>query len=400
MEQELFRNIYHQIHLDKEQKDRIWQNIEDDADEFVPVSRVNTNMGKRISFSARAAVCIGVLLVSGITVFAANEISLTDKLVNAVKLFTQNEQAVTEEAQNIYAQYGSALDNEVIGENGVFKLEAALYDKNFLFVPFQYIFNSDSEAYKNITAGLTLDRTTMWECKLLAGFKQDHADLWYGVSQGSKQARGISNSITILNPEIKEDGVLTGGILLSVEQDKVFVEGDIIQVVRKVEQPEITGKIRRLENGENTEGLEIIGSDEAGYFVVEEDYTVPDEILTEFALGSAVEQQNVAIPNKQMQELVQLGLSAKELSVSSISINFKGTLENATSIPYSASVVLKDGSTVGFAATGGISSSIETTEVGEIFSWCQLFDAPLNLDEIDGIWIHHGNSKVWIPLEE
>ena len=400
MEQELFRNIYHQIHLDKEQKDRIWQNIEDDADEFVPVSRVNTNMGKRFSFSARAAVCIGVLLVSGITVFAANEISLTDKLVNAVKLFTQNEQAVTEEAQNIYAQYGSALDNEVIGENGVFKLEAALYDKNFLFVPFQYIFNPDSEAYKNITAGLTLDRTTMWECKLIAGFKQDHADLWYGVSQGSKQARGISNSITILNPDIKEDGVLTGGILLSVEQDKVFVEGDIIQVVRKVEQPEITGKIRRLENGENTEGLEIIGSDEAGYFVVEEDYTVPDEILTEFTLGNAVEQQNVLITDKQMQELVQLGLSVKELSVSSISINFKGILENATSIPYSASVVLKDGSTVGFAATGGISSSIETTEVGEIFSWCQLFDSQLHLDEIDGIWIHHGSSKVWIPLEE
>ncbi|MDE6663243.1 MAG: hypothetical protein K2K46_07835 [Lachnospiraceae bacterium] len=398
MEQELFKNIYHQIHLDKEQKDRLWQNIEDDADEFPQISYVDKKMGNRISFSARAAVFVGVLLVSGITVLAANEISLTDKLVNAVKLFTQNEQAVTEDEQNIYAKYGSALDNEVIGENGIFKLEAALYDKNFLFIPFQYIFNSDSDAYKNITEGLTLDRTTMWECELLAGFRQDHADLWYGVSQGSKQARGISNSITILNPEIKEDGILTGGILLSVEQERIFRQGDVIQVVRKANQPEITGKIRRLENGENTEGLEIIGSDEAGYFVVEEDYTVPDEILTEFTLGSAVEQQNVSIPDKQMQELAQLGFSVEELCVSSISINFKGIIENSTSIPYSASVVLKDGSTVGFAATGGISSSIETTEVGEVFSWCQLFDAPVHLDEIDGIWIYHGSSEVWIPV--
>ena len=400
MEQELFKDIYHQIHLDKEQKGRIWQNIEDIADEFASGSHVYTNMGKRISFSAHVAACVCVLLVSGITVLAANEISLTDKLVNTVKLFTQNEQVVTEEQQNIYTQYGSALDNEVIGENGIFKLEAALYDKNFLFVPFQYIFNSDSKAYKNITAGLTLERTTMWECELLAGFKQDHADLWYGVSQGSKQARGISNSITILNPEIKEDGVLTGGILLSVEQDKAFEKGDIIQVVRKVEQPEIAGKIRRLEDGENTEGLEVFGSDEIGYFVVEEDYTVPDEILTEFTLGNAVEQQNVLITDKQMQELVQLGLSVKELSVSSISINFKGSLENATSIPYSGSVVLKDGSTVGLSATGGISSSIETTKVGEVFSWTQLFDAPINVDEIGGVWIHHGSSEVWIPVEE
>lgn len=364
MEQELFKNIYHQIHLDKEQKNRIWQNIEDSADEFSSASNVHTNMGRRLSFSARAAVCMGVLLVSGITVFAASEISLTDKLANALKLFTQNEQAVTEEQQNIYAQYGSILDNEVVGENGAFKLEAALYDKNFLFVPFQYVFDPDSEGYENITEGLTLERTTMWDSELLAGFKQDHADLWYGISQGSKQARGISNSITILNPEIKEDGVLTGGILLSVEQDKVFDEGDVIQVVRKAGQPE-----------------------------------VPDEILTEFALGNAVEQQNVSIPDKQMQELVQLGLSVEELGVSSISINFKGILKNVSSIPYSGSVVLKDGSAVGLSATGGISSSIETTEAGEVYSWCQLFDAPIDVEEIAGVWIHHGDSEVWIPAE-
>ena len=86
MEQELFKDIYNSIHLDKEQKGRLWQNIEDDADEFASGSYVHTNLGKRISFSARAAVCVCVLLVSGITVLAANEISLTDKLAGAVNV--------------------------------------------------------------------------------------------------------------------------------------------------------------------------------------------------------------------------------------------------------------------------------------------------------------------------
>ena len=113
--------------------------------------------------------------------------------------------------------------------NGTFRLEAALYDGNYLFVPSRYV----------------------------------------------------------MNPEIEEDGVLTGSHLLSVEENKTFSKGDVIQIVRKSRQPEITGKIRWLENGEDTDGSEVFGNDALGYFVLEEDYTVPDEILTEFTLGNA-----------------------------------------------------------------------------------------------------------------
>ena len=364
MEQELFKNMYRQIHLDKEQKDRMWQCLETAADGHVANDHTQKNMGKRFSFSARTAACVGMLLVSGMTVFAANEFSLTDRLANAMKLLTQNEQVLTEEQQNIYAQYGTSLDNEVVRTNGTFRLEAALYDGNYLFIPFRYIMNPDTAGYENITAGFTFDEATMWNSKLLAGYRQDQADLWYGISQGSKQARGISGSIMVLNPEIEEDGVLTGSLLLSVAEDETFSKGDVIQIVERAEPPE-----------------------------------APDEILTEFTLGNPVEQHSVSISAKQAEMLEQLGLSVDELTVSSISIHFSGILGSTVSGPYSGSVMLKDGSTVGFSASGGTSSGIGAANTGKPFSWCRLFDAPIQIEEIEGIRIYQGTSEVWIPVE-
>ena len=399
MEQELFKNMSRQIHLDKEQKDRMCQRLETAADGHVSDDHVQKNSGKRFSFSARAAVCVGMILLSGMTVFAANEFSLTDRLANAMNLLTQNEQALTEEQQNIYAQYGTALDNEVVRANGAFRLEAALYDGNYLFIPFRYIMNPDTAGYENITAGYTFDEATMWNSKLLAGYRQDQSDLWYDISQGSKQARGISGYIMVLNPEIEEDGVLTGSLLLSVAQDETFSKGDVIQIVEKTKQPEVTGKIRWLENGENANGLEVFGNDELGYFVLEEDYAVPDEILTEFTLGNPVEQHSVSIPAKQAEMLKQLGLSVDELTVSSISSHFSGILGSTVSGSYSGSVMLKDGSTVGFSASGGTSSGIGAANIGKPFSWCRLFDVPIQVEEIEGIRIYQGTSEVWIPVE-
>ncbi|MBD5488597.1 MAG: DUF4179 domain-containing protein [Lachnospiraceae bacterium] len=341
----------------------MWQRIEA-ADEHVADDHIPKNTEKRFSFSARAAVCAGMLLVSGMTVFAANEFSLTDRLTNAMKLLTQNEQSPTEEQQNIYAQYVTALDNEVVRTNGTFRLEAALYDGNYLFIPFRYIMNPDTAGYENITAGFTFDEATMWNSKLLAGYRQDQADLWYGISQGSKQARGISGYIMVMNPEIEEDGVLTGSLLLSVAEDETFSKGDVIQIVERAEPPE-----------------------------------APDEILTEFTLGNPVEQHSVSIPAKQAEMLEQLGLSVDELTVSSISIHFSGILGSTVSGPYSGSVILKDGSTVGFSASGGASSGIWTANIGKPFSWCRLFDAPIQVEEIEGIRIYQGTSEVWIPVE-
>lgn len=364
MEQELFKNMYQQIHLDKEQKNRIWQRFTAATDGLALNDNEGKTAKKHFSFSMRAAACVGALLVSGITVFAANEISLTDRLAKAMKLLTQNGQESTEEQQNIYAQYGAALDNEIVRENGTFRLEAALYDENYLFVPFRYMMNPDTAGYRDITAGFIFDKSYMWNSGLLAGYRQDCADLWYGILQDSERACGITGSVMVLNPEVEEDGILTGSLLLTVEQDKTFSSGDVIQVVKRAKQPE-----------------------------------TPDEVLTEFMLENAVEQHSIAIPAEQEEAFEQLGLSVEEMSVSSISIHFSGIRESTAVMPALDAVVLKDGSTVGLSATGGISGNGERTEAGVLFYCYRLFDAPIQVEEIAGIRIRQGRSEVWIPVE-
>ena len=357
MEQELFKNMYQQIHLDKEQKDRIWQRLAAAADGFATTENKH-------SFSMRAAACVGALLLSGMTVFAASEFSLTDRLADAMRLLTQSGQESTEEQQNIYAQYGAALDNEIMRENGTFRLEAALYDENYLFVPFRYIMNPDTAGYEEITAGYTFEESTMWNSGLLAGYRQDCADLWYGISQGSEWAHGITGYVMVLNPEVEEDGVITGSLLLTVEQDETFNSGDVIQVVERAKQPES-----------------------------------PDEVLTEFTLENALEQHSIVIPEEQKETFEQLGLSVEEMTVSSISIHFSGVRESAAVMPALGAVVLKDGSTVSLSATGGASGNGETTEAGRAFYCYRLFAAPIQVEEIAGIRIRQGRSEVWIPVD-
>ena len=361
MEQELFKNMYQQIHLDKEQKNRIWQRLAASTDELA-INDKGTE--KRFSFSVRAAACVGALLLSGMTVLAANEFSLTDRLADAMKLLTQNGQESTEEQQSIYAQYGAALDNEIVRKNGTFRLEAALYDENYLFVPFRYMMNPDSAGYEEITAGFIFEESTMWNSGLLAGYRQDCADLWYGISQETERAYGITGHVIVLNPEVEEDGVLTGSLLLTVNQDEIFSSGDVIQVVEKAKQPEN-----------------------------------PDEVLTEFTLGNALEQRSIVISEEQAEEFGQLGLSVEEMTVSSMSIHFSGIRESTAVMPALGAVVLKDGSTVGLSATGGASGSGEMTETGRVFYCYRLFAAPIQVEEIAGIRIRQGRSEVWIPVE-
>ena len=364
MEQELFKNMYQQIHLDKEQKNRVWQRFMAAADGLALHGNEHKGAEKHFLFSVRTAACVGALLVSGMTVFAANEFSLTERLADAMKLLTQSGQESTEEQQNIYAQYGAVLDNEIVRENGTFRLEAALYDENYLFVPFRYIMNPNTAGYEEITAGYTFEESTMWNSGLLAGYRQDCADLWYGISQDAERACGITGYVMVLNPEVEEDGVITGSLLLTVEQDEIFSSGDVIQVVKRAKQPES-----------------------------------PDEILTEFTLENAVERRSIVIPAEQEDAFEQLGLSVEEMRVSSISLYFSGIRESTAVIPALSTVVLKDGSTVGLSATGGASGSGETTEAGRAFYCYRLFAAPIQVEEIAGIRIRQGRSEVWIPVE-
>ena len=67
MKQEIYKNMYQQICMTEEQKNSIWRRIQAEQTSLANTVRF------RAKFPARAAVCAGVLLVSGMTVLAAGE---------------------------------------------------------------------------------------------------------------------------------------------------------------------------------------------------------------------------------------------------------------------------------------------------------------------------------------
>ena len=57
-----------------------------------------------------AGACAGVFLLSGMTVLAAGEFSVMDRLEESMRLFTENKSELTEEQKTVFAQYGPCRD--------------------------------------------------------------------------------------------------------------------------------------------------------------------------------------------------------------------------------------------------------------------------------------------------
>ena len=182
MEQELYKKTYQQICMTEEQKNNIWQRIQTHE-----AATPNTVRFKTL-FPARAAVCAGVLFVSGMTVLASGEFSVMDRLAKAMGFFTENVQELTEEQKTIFAQYGTALGNEIEMTHGTLKLDAALYDGTYLFVPFRYAFHEDTDGFSELKAGTDIRGTSLWKAGTVAGYHEDlvyadHERLDYRILQ-------------------------------------------------------------------------------------------------------------------------------------------------------------------------------------------------------------------------
>lgn len=78
MKQELYKNMYRQICMTEGQKNSVWQRIQTKEAEKERAA------WSKVPFSARAAVCAGVLLVSGMTALAAGEFSVMDRIAEAM----------------------------------------------------------------------------------------------------------------------------------------------------------------------------------------------------------------------------------------------------------------------------------------------------------------------------
>lgn len=361
MRQELYKTMYQQICMGDEQKNRIWQKLEAEGRK---ANKAKT-LPKR--FPARAAACAGILLVSGMTVLAADEFSVMDRIADAMGYLTQNEQELTEEQKNIYARYGSALDNEISMTYGTLKLDAALYDKNYLFIPFHYIYDQDAVGYEELTAGTDIRKTGSWNGMGLAGYNLDMNSMntCYRIEQDT---RAVNSWIIQYDHIIEEDGVLSGSILLSVGLDKTFAKEDVIQLVR-YEQKE----------GE------------------------PDEIrvLTEFSLGNPVEQHELAVDAETNRSLQDMGMTIESMSVSPVSLRYSGIGTHRDVSQAAVEVVLRDGSVVEESASG---SSLDfecpaSEKEYALYDAAILFAAPVLHEEIAGVRIKYKTQQVWIAAD-
>ena len=96
MKQELFKEMYNGIQMDREQKERILSNIK--AEE----SKKRIKAGRKLPVPAIATACACVMLFAGVPVLAANT-GIVDSIVQAFGLFSIDKPEVTEEQKkNIF----------------------------------------------------------------------------------------------------------------------------------------------------------------------------------------------------------------------------------------------------------------------------------------------------------
>lgn len=363
MKQELYKNMYRQICMTEGQRNSVWQRIQTKEAEKERAAR------SKVSFSARAAVCAGVLLVSGMTALAAGEFSVMDRIAEAMGFFTKNEQELTEEQKTIFARYGTALGNEIALTHGTLKLDAALYDGDYLFLPFRYAFHQDEAGYAELKAGTDIRETSLWKGGTIAGYEQDvvHAGadrLGYRIRQ---DVRALTGSLTKYQYVIEEDGVLSGSVLLSTDGDRPFMKGDVIEVVRYVQEPE---KEERAET------------------------------LSEFTLEDAVECQEVPLDDAARSALGGMGLAMESLTISPLSLQYAGIGTHRDVTHTYMEVVLKDGSIVGDMGAGQDFDCSAAEREYTYFHARRLFTAPVLPGQIAGVRVWNDKEEdVWIPVE-
>lgn len=367
MKQEIYKNMYQQICMTEEQKNSIWRRIQAEQTSLANTVRF------RAKFPARAAVCAGVLLVSGMTVLAAGEFSVMDRLAEAMGFFTENTQELTEEQKNVFARYGMALGNEISMAHGTLKFDAALYDGAYLFIPFRYAFHEDAEGFAELKAGTDIRKTSLWNDGTVAGFHEDlvymdNERMGYRIRQ---DAKAVTGSLTKFRHEITEDGVLSGSVLLTTNGDRLFTEGDVIEVVRHV---------RDVEKEEQKEE-EI-------------------KVLTAFTLEKPVVQSAVALDAADRSALGELGLDIENMTISPLSLQYDGSGTHKDITHTYMEVVLKDGSVVDDMGAGYETAHSAAEQETTVFHAHRFFTAPILPEEIAGVRVWNDNAEeLWIDVK-
>lgn len=376
MKQEQFKNVYQHIYLTAQQKDQIWRQIEAASNRI--------SIRKRALLPTRAAVCFGALLMSGMTVFAASELSLMDKLSDAINVLTQSENTPTPEQQNLYEQYGQALDCEIALESGILRLDAALYDENNLIIPFRYRFHSDVEGYETLTAGTDLDQQDLHATESLYHLDTNTflRQVRFRTVQDSVQT-DTGSLYLMTNPVLSEDGTISGSFLVSTKMSKSFEQGTVIQLV-KTTDPDATDQTAASTDKSSP------AADKSA------------ELYAEFTLGKALMQHELTLDADNAAALKDMGASIEKMSLSPLSLCYSGTGTHPRILTAAITVVRKDGQIIKKSPNGSGYTLNDTREDDTSFSFAasMFFAEPILLEEVAEIHIRNSQgADIHIPVE-
>lgn len=404
MKQEQFRNVYQHIHLSAQQKDRIWKQVQTASDPqhtnqagnsllHYPHSASSAHFhstglcSKKALLPTRAAVCLGALLLSGMTVFAANELSLTDRLAEAIKTLTQNEKDATKDQEDLYAQYGQVLDSEIELDNGTLRLDAALYDETNLIIPFRYLFHSDVEGYETLTAGADLDQASpQAQAVYRLDMKTFLGQVNFRIAPDSVQA---NSQYLITDSILSEDGTIIGSLLVNAHEPKFFEPGTVIQLV-KTAVADIPGQTE-----------ESVGTDDLIQAVESADSENDPVVYAEFTLGTALEQRELTIDSQNTAALKDMGISVDRISLSPLSLCYSGKGTHTRALSASVTIILKDGRIIKRSPNGSGCALSDTNRDNTSFSFFAsvLFEEPVLLEDVVEIQIrNHWGSDIHIPV--
>lgn len=344
MKQELFKEMYNNIHLDNKQKERILSCLEQEN------HRVQAKPQKRFHIPA-IAICACIVLLAAVPVFAANT-PVLDRIAQAFNLLSTDEVELTEQQKNIYSKYGNILDNEIKLDNCTIKLEAVICDKNYICIPFSLIPADETVTVGKDIYGSSLYKIIQKESGNLKFCKKDTND-WMGL-------------YTILPSEIQNDGTLKGCYLMS-DPGGALNPGDTMYI--KLPDKQDSSKLSK--------------------------------VLSKFKINKIAKGQNIPVDKKVLQAQGLYPINNMEISPLSLRIEYnnnpakgkRGFMSNL--FFYDITVELKDGTVVKKIDTGSGGSSTTNTCITNI-----LFESPVNIDDVGGVRIESKDFNLWFPIEE
>lgn len=359
MNQELFKEMYDDIQLDREQKNRIWNNLE------TAKEKGYTRAGKRFHTPAFASICVCIILLIGVPALAANT-SVIQSLRNAFNILSPTESNLTEAQKEAYEKYGHELKNEIELPNSTLKLEAIISDEHTICIPF-------SMKIKRGKLTDTVYNGIMQEGKFSSVLSSQIHDLEF-YFKGDQY--NVGSRITALDGKRPKDGVMTGCYLLYAE--RTIKQGDVLQI-------KSYKKLEETERNTNKSYSEILS-------------LVP--VIDEITIPAPAKGRNISV--KTIQKKLPEGLSINKIWLSPLSLTIEGIekADNADRMDHSTFLLeLKDGSVVKEASTS-VGGGYYLGEGNSYYSLKRTFEAPVNLDDVAGIRLENDSLNLWIPVAD